>query len=146
MNFIAKFFHELWNPHCSSCTVEYNAKLDHDYMVAREDEVCESCEILKRQLEIVNEQTRHLLDRMLEKKEEKEPIIPQEAYKPIMPRHTPWAVRQAMLEQEDRERARILQGNMDAQKSISDLESELKIVEAVRNQQIESNLEGLNNG
>lgn len=66
--------------------------------------ICQSCEVLKTQLEVQNELIRNLTKREIQ---ESEPVTAGN-HKPIMPKFKPWAVRRAELEQADREKARIL--------------------------------------
>jgi hypothetical protein len=71
-----------------------------------ETRVCESCETLKRQLEIRNHEYELLLNRFLEKPapvvEDKTPVAL------TSPRHIPWRIRQQELEAADRQRAALL--------------------------------------
>lgn len=75
----------------------------------KEEKICESCETLKMQLSIANQEKATLLNRLLEKPVE----LPKEdtsTLKPILPnRQLSWRVRQQMLEREDRAQARILE-------------------------------------
>lgn len=80
----------------------------------RSSKVCESCETLKRQLEIRNHEYELLLNRVLEK-----PAPPVEDKTPVelsKPRHMPWRIRQQELEAADRQRAQLLK---DAPKPIN---------------------------
>lgn len=73
------------------------------------EKVCESCETLKLQLSLANEEKARLLERVMEK-----PIpIPERTEAPpmrnVIPKGAmPWRVRQQMLEREDREKARAM--------------------------------------
>lgn len=81
----------------------------------RANNVCESCETLKRQLEIRNHEYDLLLNRVLEK-----PAQPVEDKSPVelsRPRHVPWRIRQQELEAADRQRAQLLR---DAPKPIQE--------------------------
>ncbi len=82
---------------------------------------CESCETLKHQLEVSNFEKKQLLDRLLEKPA---PEVIKEPVPITRPHNIPWNVRRQILEQEDREKARLLR---EAAKPISteDLEKEL---------------------
>lgn len=100
-----------------------------------EDKPCESCETLKMQLSIANDDKARLLDRLLQKPEPEARIDTTEL-KPIIPRHVPFAVRKQMLEAEDRERARLMR---DAPKiTVDDLEKELDIASTNRESQSSS--------
>ena len=75
------------------------------------EKVCESCETLKMQLAIANNEKAALLNRLLEKPEpEQRPDTSN--LKAVLPtRHQNWNVRRQILEREDRERAKALQRN-----------------------------------
>jgi hypothetical protein len=72
-------------------------------------QVCQSCESLKlmldRQLDINRELTNSIISQT---KVQPEPIQSNETFKPISPLHTPWRVRQQLLENEDRAKAAIM--------------------------------------
>lgn len=117
MNFIAKFFHEFANPHCSHC---------------EGDKICQSCETLKEQLAAANIEKNKLLDLILEKnKVVNEEPAKEIDYQSVKPKYIPWNVRKELLEAEDRERARIqrdkLAPNSKEQKEIDKLEQEIGI-------------------
>lgn len=85
---------------------------------------CETCDILRYQLEKSEKERRELLDKLLSK-DRPEPLPEkQEEFKPITPQFVPWRVRQQMLEQEDRKTAQLMH---DKNKEIEDLEKELGI-------------------
>lgn len=112
MNKFARFFHELAHPHCSHCI---------------EDKTCNSCETLKRQLELANEDKAKLLELILERNKVSETPIIQTEHKPIKPAFVPWNVRRAALEAEDREKARILRDREPEQREIEKLERDIGI-------------------
>lgn len=68
--------------------------------------VCESCEYLKIQVEKLQNQNKELIDKLTE--EPKPPAIPEQVKVDIKPRHIPWNVRRQMLESEDRRAAAVL--------------------------------------
>ena len=121
-----KWFHHLFNPHCKECA---------------EEKVCASCETLRSLLEQSQFEKRDLLNRLLQSNEKtEEPRATPENLKPIMPRHVPWRVRQQMLEEESRNRARSMTNaaKPDTAKtetykvepqSIDELERELGVVD-----------------
>lgn len=85
---------------------------------------CESCEVLRQQLTESNAERKDLLHRLLDR-DKPEPLQSEkEELKPITPQYTPWRVRQQMLEQEDRAKARIMK---EKAKEIEDLENELGV-------------------
>ena len=88
------------------------------------DTPCESCEILRMQLEKSDAERRDLLHRLLEPKQAEPPSTPSEDYVPITPNFIPWRVKQQMLEQEDRVKAKLIK---DRTKEIADLEKEVGI-------------------
>lgn len=96
---------------------------------------CESCDTLKMQLSIANDNNKQLLDRLLTKPVEIQSVSDSEL-KPVQPnRHLNWRTRQQMLEAEDREQARLLKQSVERSTnkiSTEDLEKELKIVETER--------------
>lgn len=98
----------------------------------REGVVCNSCEILKSQLNLANIEKHELLSRILNPAVKEEPKINTEDLKPIS-RHTiPWKARQQMLENEDRIKANLIKNAPKADKKLEsdldELERELDIV------------------
>lgn len=91
---------------------------------------CKTCEVLQRELEYAKRQNEILLGRLLN------PVQPapvehiKEDLKPIAPssKFMPWSVRQAILEKEDRAKAKIL---AERKADIDSLEEELKLAESV---------------
>lgn len=65
MNPIIKFFHELMNPHCSHCA----ALREEEFHIKIENSRCRSCESLERQLAIVNDLNRELLNKLTKSNE-----------------------------------------------------------------------------
>lgn len=94
----------------------------------KEQNQCESCEVLKQQLEMANFEREKLLNRILEKPAQEPKSELREVTRPTS---VPWRVRQQMLEAEDREKARLMR---EAPKPVSteDLERELKVAETIR--------------
>src|SRR6185295_15381394 len=91
------FIHSILNPHCPDCKEE-----------ARESKVCDSCEILKIEIERLRLENQKLLDRILEKPTV-ETRIDTNDLKPIAPKNISWNVRRQMLESEDRAKAKLMQ-------------------------------------
>jgi len=85
---------------------------------------CQSCEILRDQLEKVERDRSELLSRLLDKPKIEPLPEKQEEYKSIQPPFVPWRVRQQMLEAEDRKSAQL---KKDRTKEIADLEQELGV-------------------
>lgn len=121
-----KWLHHLMNPHCEHCLREERIRHEEERQRRLEDlqreedsKVCESCETLKAQLAIANQEKGELLARLIEKPE---PELEREAPQVTRPRSIPWAVRRQILEEEDRARARALKG---AAQSTQELEKEV---------------------
>jgi hypothetical protein len=78
---------------------------------------CATCEVLQIQLENAQRQNEKLLERLLAKDGPTgvpaEPPVSLEDMKPIGNQFTPWRVRQAHFEQEDRAKATILKKNQE---------------------------------
>lgn len=93
------------------------------YELKKELRVCESCETLRRQLEIVNLEKERLLNRLLQGPN-LEPRIKEDGIeaKVILPKVVPWNVRRQMMEHEDREKAKLMKL---APKSTEELEAEI---------------------
>lgn len=88
------------------------------------DPVCEVCEVLRGQLERSERERHELLVRLLDPPGEVRVNTPEEEIKPIKPQHIPWRVRQQILEQEDRHKAKVMR---DKVQEIADLEKELGV-------------------
>lgn len=125
------WLHHLFNPHCQYCKE------------AEEDNrVCESCETLKTQLSIANNEKRELLNQiMLLTRPAENQSSPPVDYEKVKPKMMTWNVRRQMLEAEDRKAAQILaeQKKKDAERAkiktsadIEQLEKELGITEEVK--------------
>ena len=116
---LAHALHHLFNPHCPKCeslrAKDNDAKREHEL----ELRVCQSCETLRTQLEFQNQLIRELTSRP-----ESEVTEPS-SHKPILPKHKPWAVKRAELEQQDRELAKRLREQKQEEITIDNLEAEL---------------------
>jgi len=87
--------------------------------------VCDTCAVLRDQLERSELERRELLSRLLDRNKPESPIQEvKEELKPITPKYVPWRVRQQMLEAEDRRTAAIAK---ERDKQIEELEKELNI-------------------
>jgi hypothetical protein len=85
---------------------------------------CPTCEVLRDQLDKSEVERGDMLRRLLDK-DKPEPVSPvAEELKPIQPQFIPWRVKQQMLEQEDRVKAKLMR---DKTKEIEDLEKELGV-------------------
>ncbi len=111
MNRFIQFFHHILAPHCVECQ-EINER----------NSVCPSCETLRQQLALANQNNEKLLERLLSPSNNESNRPPTEI---TMPKTISWAVRKQMLEREDRERARLMR---EAPKpTVESLEKELGI-------------------
>lgn len=124
-----KWLHHLLEPHCEHCREERET-----------NRVCQSCETLKSQLATANHREQQLLVRILEltnpvKPEPRQIELPPEALKP---KYTPWEVKRQMLEENDREKARVIAQNKkqteevlarNKSQSVEQLEKELGVEE-----------------
>ena len=132
---LIKWFHELLNPHCPHCKEERETQRE-------ESHYCDSCETLKAQLAILNQERNLLLSKILI---EPEPVIINEPQRvPTRPTGMPWKVRQQHLEAEDRARFAAQQraAKPDTPKVVDvktedteELEKELGIAEREREKQ-----------
>lgn len=88
------------------------------------DVPCETCEVLREQLQKSDSERSELLHRLLDRDKPEPPLAIPEEFKPVKPQFTPWRVRQQLLEQEDRKQAELLKKKAQ---EISELENELGI-------------------
>lgn len=107
------FFHRLLNPHCFEC---------------RDESICNTCEVLKLEIERLRLENGKLLDRILEKPNDERYIQRNKEENLVAPaRNIPWTVRRQMLEREDREKAKLMNDAPKPNTSIEDLEKELGV-------------------
>lgn len=115
---MTNWIHRFLNPHCPHCIDEYDRRM-----------VCDTCEVLKQQLAVANNEIHRLLDTITAKPE---PEPAREPVKMTLPnKNIPWSVRRQMLEQEDREKAKIMR-SAPQPVTTEDLEKELDIAAAQR--------------
>src|SRR6266850_2663934 len=93
---MSNFIHRWLNPHCSECITE-----KHD------NSICHSCEVLQMELERLRQENNRLLEYILQKPEPEQRINTEEL-KMVMPKSLPWKARKQMLENEDREKAKLI--------------------------------------
>lgn len=91
------------------------------HLLGRPYEECKSCEILKQQLEMVNQEKRDLLDTLLGVVNPKVVDQPSVVLQPIAPKAMLWRQRRAMLEEQDRETAKKMRDDPLRGKSNSDV-------------------------
>lgn len=88
---------------------------------------CDTCEVLRSQLDESNRERRELLSRLLDRDKVEPSLIEKEEPKAIQPQFTPWRVRQQMLEAEDRQKAKLMKERTE---EIEKLEKELGVSDA----------------
>lgn len=95
----------------------------------KEPEPCQNCEMLKSMLTSEQYEKKQLLNSILQLNEPKMEVKIQgtDELKPILPNFVPWRVRQQMLEQEDRVKAKIIKDKEKEKEEIDKLEKELKV-------------------
>ena len=103
------WLHHLLNPHCQLCALATQKEQDFLREQDEADRHCDSCEILKLELARMHSLNEKLIDAALEKPviEERPVTIPEE----IRPKAVPWKVKRQLLEDNDRETARIRREN-----------------------------------
>lgn len=123
MNSFSKFFHELFYPHCPQCIKDNEDELD----LKRDALVCNSCESLKSQLAVVNQQNLVLLNKIINPVETTSQVADTVERRPIQTRHIPWTVKKQQLEQSSRERVAALKNAVQPDSKIASLEKEMGI-------------------
>lgn len=125
-----KWLHHLLNPHCPDCLAD---KLRREEKQETK-EVCKSCEVLQYEVERLRADNDKLLTRILAVPDPvQERLIAPEPTSKLPPRVNTWAVRRQLLEQESRERARVLkQAPQPTTTSTEQLEQELDIAATQR--------------
>lgn len=101
---IVTWFHHLFNPHCPHCEE-----------IRREKDLCKSCEVLERQLELEREHVQILLNRIANPNPvQVQEDEPGEELKPL-PRSgrkfIPFAVREELVRQNDEKTLEVLKAN-----------------------------------
>ncbi len=110
---IANWFHHLTDPHCPDCI-----------------EVCETCEVLKKELEIERSEKQKLLQVILDFNKPPVQVTKEEIpdLKPIGNRLS-WTARRQLLEQEDLRKSELEKSKVleiaESKKSVEQLEKEL---------------------
>lgn len=117
---VGNWIHRLFNPHCPECILE-----------DKDSKVCVSCEILKQQLSISNQEKFMLLNKLTHRDDEQVKIVvpPSDEMGVKLPRRVPWAVQRQMLEAEDREKAKLINKapKPKTDTNVEELEKELDI-------------------
>lgn len=128
MNPITKFFHEMLNPHCPDCIKERLEKLEQEELNREVANVCQSCESLKMQLSIINQQNEKLLNKLVSTNEIKNEVTNEPPRIVQTMKYIPFAVKRQQLEQEAREKALALK---NAAKPDSEINKNLKKIETI---------------
>jgi len=110
---IARFFHRLFHYHCEECLNEELATKQ-----------CKSCEILQFQLSSERKEKELLLARLLDNKSNEEQSLQEPVAMPNRSSFIPFSVKRQMLEEEDRQKAKILK---QKQIEIDELEKEVGV-------------------
>lgn len=119
------FFHKLLHPHCPDC------KLDE-----QESMIDPVIELLKEENARLVRQNNELLHELIHGSPqpnapvERDDEVAKKDWKPIQKNHQPWRVKQQMLENADRERARVLAESKKVDETLkpvglADLEDEI---------------------
>ncbi len=115
------FFHKLMNPHCPDCLAE---------------SVCETCEVLRRELELERINNQKLLQTIIDFHSPK-PIAEIKEDVELRPVSTPrlgWNARRQLLEQEDLAKLKLEQSKRaELTQTTEELEAELGIKDASKN-------------
>lgn len=94
---------------------------------------CQSCETLKLQLSIANDEKRQLLNSIISSTKQHEIESPQLDYEKLKPKMMTWNIRRQMLEAEDKKAAQIIAEQKKHAAAIKDLEKEVGIEKEVEN-------------
>lgn len=99
-----KWFHQLFNPHCPHC------KEERDELRIEKKHECNSCEILKLELERIHREKEILLEKLLKKDEPvSEPIESSPIAVSSGRKFMPAIVRQQLMAREDQKSLQLLQ-------------------------------------
>lgn len=88
---------------------------------------CPTCEVLREQLTLSEQERRELLHRLMAPPEPPPIVIEKEEPQAITPQFIPWRVRQQMFEAEDRKKAQLMRDKTKEIEDISKLEKELGV-------------------
>lgn len=85
-------------------------KLKFDEWIERREKrrECTSCETLREQLFIANNEKQKLLEQLIEINNPKAAVQEEKEFEPIQPRIVPWHIKRRMLEAESRKEAELL--------------------------------------
>jgi hypothetical protein len=130
MNAVAKFFHEIWNPHCINCETEREI-----------DRIDPLVDVLRSELDRVNRNNERLLEQLFDKAKSERNVPVEEEIKPfkrdfnpIPPNRVAWDARRRELEQASRDQARALAAvTKENTVTEDDLDKELNSVKEIIN-------------
>lgn len=94
--------------------------------------LCQSCEILKMELERANIEKRLLLDKVLNPNNQFESKVHPPMTTIPQTKHIPWSIKRQTLEAEDRQKAAAIRSSAQPDTDIKDLEKELDVVQQER--------------
>ncbi len=97
------WIHRLIRPHCPECREEREA-----------EKHCLSCETLRETLSHALWREKELMSKLFPIEIEPEKVVEQ----PIQPKTVPWRVKQQLLEEEDRERARNMRKTEELEREV----------------------------
>jgi len=102
------------------------------FLLGKPYETCKSCETLKEQLKIMQEQNKDLLYTLIDRSKPEVRPINIEKMEPIKPKYVPWSVTQRNLERKDREQfnAQVKRDNPEIAADVDKLERELGVSDA----------------
>lgn len=125
-----KWLHHLFNPHCEECLAD-----------EQEKKICESCEILKHQLNVSNTEKAKLIDALINQNKGESISITEEPLVIPKPRFPVWSVQRQQLEMAERRKAEQIRNNKESElkevkksveikdTSLEELEKELGVVD-----------------
>jgi hypothetical protein len=102
------------------------------FLLGKPYESCKSCETLKEQLKIMQEQNKDLLYTLIDRSKPEVRPLNIEKMEPIKPKHIPWSVTQKSLERKDREQfnEQLKRNNPGIADEVDKLEKELGVSDA----------------
>ena len=100
------WIHSFFQPHCPECREEREAMKE-----------CKSCETFREQLSHALWREKELMSKLFPPDLDKDETVPE----PIQPKTVPWRVKQQILEEEDRERAKVIRKNEELEKEVLNL-------------------------
>lgn len=116
------WLHHLLQPHCADCQRE-----------AEVNKICRSCNSLREQLEYARQENQQLLTHIMTLTAKPEEPVPAAAPQIPVGKMTTWRTHRQLLEERDRETARLLRDTQRQDAEIAKLEKEVGITEENKN-------------